>query len=254
MISAGIDVGAKTIKVVLLKDRKIQSKSLILAGIDMAGSTKQALNEALDEAKLSFQDIDIVVSTGAGRKEVSFAKKELTSVSADAKGIVFLLPSVRTVVDVGAEESRAIRCDASGRVTNFAINEKCAAGAGVFAEAMARALGVNLEEFSKLALKSDKTNLLNTQCVIFAESEVVSLIHAGTSKEDISRVVHNTLARRISSMVRAIRLEKDIALIGGMAKNVGFIDSLSRDLQVTPVVPAEPEYVSAIGAALFGVT
>jgi benzoyl-CoA reductase subunit D len=119
---------------------------------------------------------------------------------------------------------------------------------------MARALGVNLEEFSQLALKSDKTTLLNTQCVIFAESEVVSLIHAGTSKEEISRVVHNTLARRISSMVRAIRLEKDIALIGGMAKNVGFIDSLTRDLQVTPLVPEDPEFVSAIGAALFGAT
>lgn len=252
MISAGIDVGAKTIKVVLLRDQKILSQSLVLAGIDMIGSAKQSLSEALDKAEISLQSIDMIVATGAGRKEVTFAKRELTSVSADARGIVFLLPTVRTVVDIGAEESRAIRCDAVGRVTNFAINEKCAAGAGVFAEAMARALGVNLEEFSKLALKSDKTTLLNTQCVIFAESEVVSLIHAGTSKEDISRVVHNTLARRISSMVRAIRLEKDIALIGGMAKNVGFIDSLTRDLQVTPLVPPGPEFVSALGAALFG--
>ena len=252
MISAGIDVGAKTIKVVLLRDQRILSQSLILAGIDMIGLTKQALDEALDKAELSLQSIDRIVATGAGRKQVPFASKEITGISAGTKGIVFLLPSVRTVVDVGAEESRVIRCDATGRVTNFAVNEKCAAGAGVFAEAMARALGVNLEEFSKLALTSDKTNLLNTQCVIFAESEVISLIHAGTSKEDISRIVHNTLARRISSMVRAIRLEKDIALIGGMAKNMGFIDSLTRDLQVTPLVLPEPEFVGALGAALFG--
>jgi benzoyl-CoA reductase subunit D len=158
--------------------------------------------------------------------------------------------TARTVIDVGAEEGRAVRCSESGRVEDFAVNEKCAAGAGTFTEAMARALEVDLEELGRMSLRSTQAVPMNAQCTVFAESEVVSLLHAKTPKEDISRAVHDAMASRITSMVRKVGLQEDVVAIGGLAKNVGFIDSMKRNLETKILIPQEPEYVGALGAAL----
>lgn len=250
MITAGIDMGAKTIKVVILNDSQVAAKSILLGGLDTRESAQQAFDEALKRAKLSFDEIKHITATGAGRRGAPLAHDEVTEVGANAKGAAFLFPATRTVIDVGAEEGRGIRCDGGGKVVDFVINEKCAAGAGTFTEAMARALELKLEEMGQLSLQATKAVPMNAQCTVFAESEVVSLVHAKTPKADIVRAVHDAMASRIISMVRRVGVEKEVVLIGGMAKNIGFVDSLKRGLEMDLVVPEEPEFVGALGAAL----
>lgn len=253
MITAGIDIGAKTTKVVILRDGKIVGQSMVLSGIDTNASAEQALIESLKLTNLGKEDIAYIIATGTGRKNAPYAKDEITEVGAAARGTVFLMPSVRTVIEVGAEEGRGVKCTSEGKVVDFVINEKCAAGAGTFTEAMARALEVKLEELGQLSLNSTKVVPMNAQCAVFAESEVVSLVHAGTSKEDIARAVHDAIASRIISMVRRIGVEKDVAIVGGMAKNVGFIDAMKRGLQLDLLIPKEPEFIGALGAALIAI-
>jgi benzoyl-CoA reductase subunit D len=250
MITAGIDMGSATIKAVILSDGKIVGRSMIETGKEKEELAQQALDEALEKAKLSKGDVEHIGVTGVGYKRIPFADKQTTIVGADAKGALWLYPSVRTVVDVGAEEGRAIKCAPDGKVVDFMINEKCAAGAGTFTEAMSRAIEVNLEEFAKLSLESTKSIPLNAQCAVFAESEVVGLIHAKTSKADISRAVHDAIAARLASMTRTVGLEKDVLLIGGVARNVGLVDSLTRDFGTEVTIPEDPEFVGALGAAL----
>ena len=250
MITAGIDIGARTVKVVILKDGEVIVRSKGLVGFEPIESSRNVFKQALDEAGITREDISRIVATGGGRKEADFADDGITDVGGAAKGAVSLVPSARTVIDVGAEEGRGIRCDPNGKVIDFEINEKCAAGAGAFTEAMSRALEVDIKEFGALSLKSKKAIPMNAQCAVFAESEVVSLIHAKTPKEDISRAVHDAIASRVVSMVRKVGLEKDVVLIGGVAKNPGFISSLNRSLEFEVIVPDEPEFIGALGAAL----
>jgi benzoyl-CoA reductase subunit D len=250
MITAGIDIGAKTTQVVILNDDKVVARSLVLTGFEQQQAAETALAQALAQARLQRGDIAHIVATGAGRKAVPSVKENVTEVSADARAIAFLYPNVRTLIDVGAEEARAIQCTSDGTVANFAVNEKCAAGAGTFVEAMARALELKLEEMGELSLQSTTAVPMNAQCTVFAESEVVSLIHAKTDKPDIVRAVHDAIASRITSMARRVGAEKDIALIGGVAHNAGFVDALKRGLEAKVLVPADPEFVGALGAAL----
>ena len=251
MISAGIDIGAQNTKVVIVKDdQEILAKGIALTGFDQRASAEEALNSALKKAGISQSDLTHITSTGVGRNEAPGATKQVSEITANAKGGHFLYPSARVVVDVGAEEGRAVRLDEKGGVKDFAVNEKCAAGAGAFVEAMARALETTREKFAQMPLQSTKTIPMNAQCVIFAESEVVSLIHAKTPHPDISKAIHDAIADRISAMVRRVGIEKDIVLVGGVAKNVGFVDSFKRILQTDVVVPEEPEYVTALGAAV----
>jgi benzoyl-CoA reductase subunit D len=250
MVSAGIDCGAKTVKVVILKDGKIIGKSLVLAGIDNKVSANEAFDEALGKAGLTKNGVDNIVATGAGKNEATFAKGAITELAAASRGAIYLNPAVRTVIDVGAEEGRAIKVDESGRVVDFAINEKCAAGAGAFTEAMARALEVKIEEMGLLSLQSTQVVPMNAQCAVFAESELVTLVHSKVPKPDMARAIHDAIADRIVSMVRRVGIEKEIMLIGGVAHNVGFVSSLNRGLKVEVIVPEDPEYVGALGAAL----
>jgi len=250
MITAGIDCGAKNTKVVIRKDGEVIAKSLVLSGFDQKAAAEEALEMALKEANLSKKDIEHITATGVGMKEAPFADDTITEVGSVAKGTVFLFPNARTVIDVGAEEGRAIRADGTGKVIDFAINEKCAAGAGAFTEAMARALEVPLEKMGEFSLKSQNAVPMNAQCAIFAESEVVSLIHAKTPKEDIVRAVHDAIASRITSMVRRVGIEKEVALVGGVARNVGFVKSMKDDLELEMLVPEDPEFVAALGAAI----
>jgi len=202
MSVVGIDCGAKFVKALVLEGDKVKAKSSVLSGFDPKAAAQQALDEALKEAGLKKEDVAHITATGAGKEEAAIAQSRITEVGADAKAVNFLFPSVRTVIDVGAEEGRAIKVNEAGKVVDFAINDKCAAGAGTFAEAMARALEVNLEEMGPMSLKSQKSVPMNAQCAVFAESEVVSLIHAKHAKEDIVRAVHDAIAERIASMTR----------------------------------------------------
>lgn len=250
MITAGIDMGAKVIKVLILKDGKVLAKGSALSGLEEKKVAEQLFNEVVQKAGVKRSDINRIMATGIGHDSAPFADDTITDIGAAAKGVTFLCPSARTVIDVGAEEGRGIKCDEKGKVKDFAVNDKCAAGSGAFIESMSRALEMDISVFGSIALKSTKSIPMNAQCAVFAESEVVSLVHAKTPKEDISRAVHEAIADRIISMVRRVGLEKDIVLIGGMAKDVGFVDAVKRGLETDLMTPEEPEYVSVLGAAL----
>jgi benzoyl-CoA reductase subunit D len=253
MITVGIDCGSKNTKVCILDGTKILSTASVLSGFDQEESAQQALDKAIEKAAISREDVKHITATGAGMEAIFFANDNITTVTADGRGAFFLFPTARTVIDIGAEEGLVVKLDENGKVKDFGINEKCAAGAGAFIEAMSRALEVDIETMGDLSLNSTKQIPMNAQCTIFAESEVVSLIHQKTSKEDIIRAVHDAIADRNTSMVRQIGIEQDVALIGGVANNIGFVDSMNKNLGFELLVPKDgvaPEYVSALGAAL----
>jgi predicted CoA-substrate-specific enzyme activase len=250
VLVAGIDVGAKNVHVVLISDGGVVARAVVPTGFDQEESAERGLAEAARVAGATRKDIALVAATGAGRKAISFAAEQPTEIAADARGALALCPSARTIIDVGADEARAIRVDGKGRVVDFAINEKCAAGAGAFVEAMSRALEMPLEAFAKASLESSQVIPMNAQCTVFAESEVVSLIHANTAPADIARAVHDAMASRVSTMVRRVGIEDPVMLAGGAALNVGFVKSLSEALGgVEITVPENAPYLGAHGAA-----
>lgn len=250
MITAGIDCGTKNIKAVIMKDGRILGRAMIQAGPDTGVSSNEAYDRALDAAGLKRSDVAKVFATGAGRKEADFATGEITEVSSDAQGIRYVMPAARTVIDVGAEEGRAIRVNPDGTIADFAINEKCAAGAGIFIETMARALDATVETMGDLYDQSTKEIAMNAQCAVFAESELVTLIHAQTAKADIARAVLNAIADKVISVMRRVGIEKEVAAIGGVSLNKGFIRAVEREMNIKLHVPEDPQFVSAIGAAI----
>ena len=249
MIVAGIDVGGKNVHILIKKDGQILGKGTGPAGIKKAEAVEQLYDEVLKKAGLKRTDVEQVVATGSAAKRVAFASDFIPDVAADARGVMKQIPSARTIIDVGAEEGRAIKVSAEGKVLDFAINEKCAAGTGTFVEAMSRALEISIEEFSRIALQSTRSIPMNAQCAVFGESEVVSLIHQKITKPDISRAVMDAIAGRIGSLARMVGLEKDVVMVGGMAKNEGFVDSLKKTLEMPVAVPEDPDYIGALGAA-----
>lgn len=249
MIVAGIDVGGKNVHIVIKKDGQILGKVAGPTGTKRAEAVEQLYNEALKKAGIARKDVERVVATGSAAKRVAFANGFIPDAAADARGVNKLIPSARTVIDVGAEEGRAIKMSPEGKVLDFAINEKCAAGTGTFIEAMSRALEVSVDEMSKITLQSTQTLSTNAQCAVFGESEVVSLIHQKTPKPDIARAVMNAIAGRIASVARIVGLEKDVVMVGGMARNAGFVDSLKKSIEMNVLVPEDPDYMGALGAA-----
>lgn len=249
MLTLGIDLGIKTTRAVILNDDKIVAHSAVLTGWEPQHAGENALATALDVARCARGDIVRIVATGAGRQAFSLATHHVTEITADARALAFLHPHVRTAIDVGAEEARAFRIS-DGRVLDFAVNEKCAAGAGVFIETMARTLEASLDEMSALAYQATGAVTLNSQCTVFAESEVVSLIHAQTPRAEIARAVFVSIAARVATLARRVGIETEIALVGGLAHSAGFVDALQRELGVEIVVPREPAFIGALGAAL----
>ena len=250
MITAGIDMGAQAIKVVLIDGDKVLARTMEWTGFEPVETAQKALNKAIEEAGIKRDDVKKIVATGAGRKSVPFADTTVTEVTADAKGTIFLMPSVRTVIDIGAEEARGISCDDTGRVLDFAKNDKCAAGSGAFVESMARALEIKVPQMIELSLQSTQDAPINATCAVFAESEVVSLIHSGIAKADIAHAVHDAIGSRVSSMVRRLQIDQDIALIGGVANNAALLDIMKKHLGSDIKVPENPQFIGALGAAL----
>ena len=251
MITAGIDCGAKNTKTIIMKDGKIIGKGNQLTGFDQKQAVENSLAEAIQAAGIARDEIQRIGGTGSGKNAIAMADDDVNDIKAMSKGAHYFFPNARTVVDVGAEEGRAAKMDESGNPIDFAINEKCAAGAGSFIEAMARALEVTIEEMGRLCLQSDKDIPMNAQCAIFAESEVVGLIHAKTDRSDISKAIHDSMAGRIVSMIRRIGVNEDIAMLGGVGRNPGFVTAMLRELKVEKIyIPAEPEFGEAAGAAV----
>lgn len=251
MITMGIDCGARNTKAVIMKDKKIISKVIMPTGFDPEMVFNKSLELTLRDAGLSEKDIQRIAITGIGRGFIKMEYMQVNEMKAIAKGVTYFFPNAKTIIDVGAEESKVIKMDDKGNIIDFDINEKCAAGAGIFIETMARALEVSVEEMSELALKSKGAISINAQCVIFAESEVVSLIHAKIPKEDISKAIYNALAARIVSMIKRVGTDPDVVIAGGVAHNVAFIEAIRREIGLDKIyIPKGPEYIAAIGAAI----
>lgn len=251
MIVAGIDCGAKNTKTVIMKDGKIIGKGTTPTGFDQSAAVGQSLEAAIKNAGIKRADIAKIGGTGAGMEAIKEATVKANEIKSMAMAAHYFFPNARTVTDVGAEMGKAAKINEQGKVEDFAINEKCAAGAGAFIEAMGRALETPVEQMGPLARGSDKSIPMNAQCAIFAESEVVGLIHAKTEKKDISRSIHDAMASRIVSMIRRIGVNKDIVMLGGVGMNPGFVEALRRELDVDKIyVPDDPAFGAAVGAAL----
>jgi benzoyl-CoA reductase subunit D len=252
MITIGMDLGTQKIKAVILKDNAVVTRGQAFSGFDPTQAAKQAVEEALKQANLKLADIAYFVATGSGMDMAPYANSTVSMMGADAKAGYYLFRKARTIIDIGAEEARAIKCDEKGAMIDFVVNERCAAGAGAFIESMARALEVKLEEIGPLSLRAERASPINASCVIFGESDVVSLIHRQESKPEIARAVFDAMADRISSMVHRLGVNPDVVLIGGVARDVGFVASLNRKLGVTVLIPEYPDFAGALGAALIG--
>ena len=250
MITIGIDLGTQKTKVVILKDNAVVSRGQSFSGFDPTKAAEQATEDALKQATLKIADIAYFVATGSAMDMSPYANSTVSMMGADAKAGCYLFPKARTIIDVGAEEARAVKCDEKGVMVDFVVNERCAAGAGAFIESMSRALEVKLEEIGLLSLKAERASPINASCVIFGESDVVSLIHRQESKPEIARAVFDAMADRISSMVHRLGVNPDVVLVGGVARDVGFVASLKRKLGVNVLIPEYPEFVGALGAAL----
>jgi benzoyl-CoA reductase subunit D len=251
MITAGIDCGAKNTKTVIMKEGKIIGKGMVLTGFDQGKAVEGSLDMAAKQAGIARKDIQRISGTGSGKQTIQIADASVNDIKAMARGAFYFFPKARTVADVGAEEARAARLGEKGHPVDFATNEKCAAGAGAFIEAMARALEVGIEEMGLLCLQSDRQIPLNAQCAIFAESEVIGLIHSRIAKPDISRAIHDSIVRRIVSMIRRVGVNEDVVLIGGLALNPGFVASMTEQLKVSRLrSPQGPEFGAAVGAAV----
>ena len=252
MITAGVDLGSLTAKAVIMRDGQIMTYSLIPVGFDAVATAHKVINKALEGTGLAFDDIEYIVSTGYGRVIVPFAQRNITEISCHAKGANWLEPSIRTVLDMGGQDCKAIRCNEEGKVTNFVMNDKCAAGAGRSMEVMAKLVGEPLEDIGKLSLQivGPPINISST-CVIFARSEVLALLRKGVSKNDILAGACSALASRASNLVKRVDIETDFVVTGGIAKNPGVLTRVEEMMGVKAKVLFEPQIIGALGAALF---
>lgn len=251
MLFAGIDIGSLSTDAVLL-DRKgeIAGSSIVATGASTKKACEEAFSRALAEAQAAPSAVVFTVSTGYGRDMASFADTKITEITCHARGARHLFPEARTVLDIGGQDSKVIRLTSSGRVADFAMNDKCAAGTGRFLEVMARTLEMDLEEMGPLSLLSRKTVAVSSMCTVFAESEVISLIASGTHPGDIARGIHLAIAERIAALAERVGMVSPAVMTGGVAKNPGARRALEEKFGFPLLVPEEPQLAGALGAAL----
>jgi predicted CoA-substrate-specific enzyme activase len=248
---AGIDVGSLSAEAVILDDQaQILAYSILPTGAHSTTAAESALHQALAQAGLTRDDLAYTVATGYGRISVPFADKRITEISCHALGAHHLFPDTRTVIDIGGQDSKVIRVDQHGKVTDFSMNDKCAAGTGRFLEVMAERLGVELGDLGRLSLAAQGEVEISSVCTVFAESEVVSLIAKNHPRNEIIRGLHKAIVGRVYAMARALGVAAAVTMTGGVAKNPGVVALMEARLGQPIHVPAEPQIVGALGAAL----
>ena len=247
---AGVDIGSTMTKVVIMNQAMLASV-IGPTGPEHRKLANRVMEEALARANLSFDDITYVVATGYGRINVPFADKQITEISCHARGVGYLLPEVRTVIDIGGQDCKGIKLS-NGRAVDFVMNDKCAAGTGRFLEVTAEGLGVKLDDMGRLSLTAKNVVRISSTCTVFAEQEVVAKLSDGVPLPDIIAGLHEAIATRIYGMVGRLKIEREVALTGGGAKNIGLVKALEARLGYSVLVPPEPLLTGAIGAALLG--
>lgn len=250
MTYAGIDIGSLSTDAVILVGDEIASYAIVPTLSSSEAAAKSAYEAALKSAGISTSDVSAVVATGYGRTSIDFANKAVTEITCHALGARRLFADVRTVIDIGGQDSKVIRLSNDGRVEDFSMNDKCAAGTGRFLEVMARSLDTSLESLGSLSTLSSADVRISSTCTVFAESEVVALVAKGVPKEDIIRGLHRSIAERIYAMVTRLRAEAPFVMTGGVAKNSGVVAAIEERLGVGLLLPEEPQIVGALGAAI----
>ncbi|MBI3940932.1 MAG: 2-hydroxyglutaryl-CoA dehydratase [Acidobacteria bacterium] len=250
--SAGVDVGSTQTKAVILnEERRIVGRALIDTGANVIAAADRAYHEAMQDAQLNETAVEYVVGTGYGRYRVTFGNAQVTEISCHGRGAVHMFPRTRSVIDMGGQDTKAIRVSATGEILDFCMNDKCAAGTGRFLGAAASALDIPLAELGVTALRADKPVKISTTCTVFAESEVVSWLGKGKRIEDILLGVHQSIAKRSIGLLRRVGIEEEVSFTGGVAKNIGMISVLNEALGLKMNVSEDSHFMGALGAALF---
>ena len=252
MIVGGCDVGSTTGKAVIMRDHNIVSYAIMACKPKPEETASLAMNEAMKKVALSsLSELDYIVGTGYGRLKISFANDNVSEITCHGVGAHWLSKSVRTIIDIGGQDLKAIGLDDKGRVIEFAMNDKCAAGTGRFLENMARVLGLSLEDLSLKSLAATKSLVISSQCSVFAESEVITLLNEGEEISNIINGIHLSIVNRIMTLLGRVGAKRDITIAGGCAKNAGLVDVLAKKLGAQIVIlPEDPQIIGAIGAAL----
>jgi predicted CoA-substrate-specific enzyme activase len=257
MLVAGIDVGAATAKIVILRDDEILGYAIRPVGYDVKLAANEVSKEALKNSGLSISvnDFDYIISTGYAREAIKFADKTVTEIICHAKGAHFMIPSTRFIIDMGGQDSKAIELDPEGNIANFAMNDKCAAGTGRFLEVMANILQVeSMAEMGPLALQSKEPCHISSTCTVFAETEVVVLRAEGKDRKDLIAGLHKAVASRVAAMASNLICRPDAVFTGGVAKNSGVKKYLEEEFKTKFLIPDEPQIMGALGAALIAQT
>jgi predicted CoA-substrate-specific enzyme activase len=250
MITVGIDVGSITAKAAVVKDGAVIAGMLIPTGYNARQAGAHVFTEIMKEAGIDPTEVARIISTGYGRNSVEIADKAVTEITCHAAGAHYLNPEVRSVIDIGGQDSKAIALDDNGHVKNFAMNDKCAAGTGRFLEVMAHALEVDLDRFGSFALRADHPSKISSLCTVFAESEVISLIAKGEKRENIIAGIHESIAARVGALASRTGLRPAVMMTGGVAKNIGVVKALEKKIGQPIAVLPQSQLTGAIGAAL----
>jgi len=247
---AGIDAGSNTIKAAILGHEGILASHIIKTGLGGEAQAELCLAEACAKGRIGRDQIACVYATGYGREYLGFPRQRKSEIMCHGVGIHWLLPEVRTIIDIGGQDSKSIRLGDRGEVESFNMNDKCAAGTGRFLETMAHALEIPLEELGECALNATEPVRVSSTCTVFAESEVISHVARGKRREDILYGVCQSIVDRVAAMARGIGIQPPIAMTGGVAKNRAVVRLMGERLKQPILVPPDPQITGALGAAL----
>jgi len=250
----GIDIGSAYSKGVIIEDFELVASHIILSGANYRKSAEAIMTELLRQVNLTDDNIANTVATGSGADNVYFASQKASDIVCTARGINNVFPQARTVIDIASQSTRVIRLNEEGMVTNFTVSEKCAAGSGRFIEVIANVLRINLSDFGPIAARSRNPIAFSTGCAVFGESEAITRISEGIPKEDIAAGVNKALASNISSLVKKLKLEEPCAICGGGALNIPLIKAIESELNISLLVPPQPQLITALGAAIIATT
>jgi predicted CoA-substrate-specific enzyme activase len=251
LITAGIDIGSLSAQAAIVRDGVLLSWCNETAGPDTVQTAQSVLDTALEKASLAGEAVEYVVGTGYGRYAIPLADKTVTEISCHARGANYFFPAARTVLDMGGQDCKAIRCDSSGKVKAFVMNDKCAAGTGRSMDILAKLIGIAVKDIGPLSLNSkEKPRPLSHTCVIYAKSEAIQMLRQGVPLEDVLAAYCDALARRTALLIRQVGLEQEFVISGGIAKNEGVVNRIEAHLGTASHICAEPQIVGALGAAL----
>lgn len=251
MLFGGIDIGSRAAKVVVMEDGEIFSSTIQDTGPESVKTAYMAMDAALSGTGVKIEDINYILATGYGRILVPFAKANVSEISCHAKGINWYFPSVKTVLDMGGQDCKAISCDGGGKVTSFVMNDKCAGGTGRFLEMIADVLNIPLAEIGDMALQSTTAIPFNTICAVFAKTDAIKYLKQGVAKRDILSGLNEAISTRSYNLLKRVGIEKEFAITGGISKNSGMVAKLTEKIGLEPMLCEDPQLVGALGAALF---